>query len=128
MGIECRGEWQGLLLGECTRHRSRTSPPPKELVYVEFVESAPWNWELEPLGQEPLYRGVGPQLLEMATRWSEQLGFKGRLGLHSLPQAESFYRDRCQMTDLGPDANYTGMRYFEMTETQAQRILSGVKG
>jgi hypothetical protein len=80
------------------------------------------------LGQEPLYRGVGPQLLEMATRWSEQLGFKGRLGLHSLPQAESFYRDRCQMTDLGPDANYTGMRYFEMTEAQAQRILSGVKG
>jgi hypothetical protein len=71
VGIECGGKWQGLLLGECTGHRSRTSAPPKELVYVEFVESAPWNWEMGAIGQEPLYRGVGPQLLEMATRWSE---------------------------------------------------------
>jgi len=86
MGIECGGDWQGLLLGECTRHRFRTTSPPKELVYVEFIESAPWNWKIELIGQEPLYRGAGPQLLEMATRWSEQLGFDGRLGLHSLPQ------------------------------------------
>jgi hypothetical protein len=125
MGIECGGKWQGLLLGECARHRSRTSPPPRELVYVEFVESAPWNWELRDVGQEPFYRGVGPQLLEMAARWSEQLGFKGRLGLHSLPQAEDFYRDRCQMTDLGPDATYQDLHYFEMTEAQAKTFLSG---
>jgi hypothetical protein len=128
MGIECDGKWQGLLLGECTRHRSRISSPPKELVYVDFVESAPWNWKLEPVGQEPLYRGVGPQLLEMATRWSAQLGFKGRLGLHALPQAEGFYRDRCQMTELGPDATYQNLCYFEMAETQAESFLEGVEG
>jgi hypothetical protein len=128
MGIECGGDWQGLLLGECTRHRSRISPPPKELVYVEFIESAPWNWPLEPLDQKPVYRAVGLQLLETAIRWSDQLGFKGRLGLHSLPQSESFYRDRCGMTDLGPDASYQDLRYFEMTETQAKRFLSGGKG
>ena len=125
MGIECGGQWQGLMLGECTRHRTRTASQPKELVYVDFIESAPWNWELPLIGQEPRYRGVGPQLMELATRWSEQLGFKGRLALHSLPQAESFYRGRCRMTDLGPDPGYKNMRYFEMTETQAKRFLSG---
>jgi hypothetical protein len=125
MGIESGGQWQGLLLGECTRHRSQSSAPPKELIYVEFVESAPWNWELGPVGQLPHYRGVGPQLVELAARWSEQLGFKGRLALHSLPQAESFYRDRCRMTDHGLDASYQNLRYFEMTEAQAKKFLSG---
>lgn len=31
------------------------------------------------------------------------------------------------MTDLGPDASYQDLVYFEMTETQAKRFLSGVK-
>ena len=51
-------------------------------------------------------------------------GFKGRIGLHSLPQADRFYRETCGMSDLGPDANYTGnLRYFEMTPDQASRFI-----
>ena len=41
------------------------------------------------------------------------------MALHSLPQAERYYRDVCGMTDLGPDPAYDNLRYFEMTAEQA---------
>jgi uncharacterized protein YerC len=48
--------------------------------------------------------------------------FDGRIGLHSLPTVEKFYRDVCGMTDLGIDA--TRLRYFEMTATAARRFIA----
>ena len=68
---------------------------------------------------------VAPQLVEMGIRWSHQLGFKGRIGLHSLPQAEAFYRVRCRMTDLGLDTGCYNLCYFEMTEAQSNTFLAG---
>lgn len=53
---------------------------------------------------------------------SEDEGFKGRLGLHSLPQADDFYR-KIGMTDLGQDAAYQNLRYFEMTSEQARAFF-----
>jgi len=53
---------------------------------------------------------------------SEDEGFKGRLGLHSLPQADNFYR-KIGMTDLGQDASYQNLRYFEMTSEQARAFF-----
>jgi hypothetical protein len=50
--------------------------------------------------------------------------FAGRTGLHSLPQSESWYRENCGMTDLGPDPNdRSKLRYFEMTAEQANKFL-----
>ena len=46
----------------------------------------------------------------------------GRIGLHSLPQAEKFYR-RWGMVDLGPDKLYEDLHYFELTTAQANRHL-----
>jgi hypothetical protein len=71
--------------------------------------------------KEPLYKGVGHLLLAAAINLSFNEEFSGRVGLHALPQAESWYRDVCKMTDLGPDG--TKMRYFEMTEAQARAFL-----
>lgn len=42
----------------------------------------------------PRLRGVGTALVTAAVALSEDEGFKGRIGLHSLPQAEDFYRRR----------------------------------
>jgi hypothetical protein len=53
---------------------------------------------------------------------SEEEGFKGRIGLHSLPQADEFYRLR-GMTDLGTDQTNQNLRYFEMTAEQARAFL-----
>ena len=81
------------MLGECASHRSRTTTQPTELVYLDFVETAPWNWEVKRQSAKHLFTAEnGPaELVEMGIGWSHQLGFKGRIGLHSLPQAEAFY-------------------------------------
>jgi hypothetical protein len=50
--------------------------------------------------------------------------FKGRIGLHSLPQANAFYANTCGMTDLGFDQDYEGLRYFEMTPGQAEAFIA----
>lgn len=121
-GIKSEGLWQGLLLGCAVGHVTRLDPKGRDLVYVDFVESAPWNWELAKAGRAGHLKGVGVQLLELAVQWSDDLGFKRRVGLHALPQADTFYRDR-GMTDLGKDPAYKGLRYYEFTEQQANDFL-----
>ena len=80
---------------------------------------------MEPKGivQFPRYRGVGSILIRVAIALSEDLGFRGRLGLHSLPQADGFYADTCNMVDLGVDRDYHNLRYFEMTPECAQAFI-----
>jgi hypothetical protein len=55
---------------------------------------------------------------------SLEAGYHGRIGLHSLRQADGFYRDSCGMTDLGPDSEYFNLRYFEMSDTQAIEFMN----
>lgn len=125
MGIHCQSQWQGILRGTSVGHPTRLAPTGRDQVYIDYVEIAPWNWDLPAIGQAGRFRGIGIQLFEMAVRWSQEDGFRGRVGLHALPQAEDFYRQRCGMTDGGPDASYCDLRYFEFTEDQANRFLRG---
>jgi hypothetical protein len=62
-----------------------------------------------------------------AVRLSESLGYAGRVGLHSLEQAEDFYVRTCQMTTLGPDRGYHGLWYFEWTTERARRFAEEVE-
>ena len=120
--IICGGVTQGMMLVDTTTKRCRIAEQAgKNLVYVEFVENAPWN--RKELADPPRYRGVGSILMGAAIELSKELGFKGRIGLHSLPQANGFYANVCGMTDLGADAKYHDMRYFEMTPDQAEAFL-----
>ena len=68
-------------------------------------------------------QGCWAQLVELAIRWSDELGFRGRVGLHSLPQSDSFYGGHCGMNDFGPDPNYQNLRYFELDESHARTYL-----
>jgi hypothetical protein len=123
-GMKAEGRWQGLMVCCCVGHHSKLHTEPRDVVYVDLVEAAPWNWEVKALGRSPQLRGIGTQLIELAVRWSDDLGFKGRVGLHSLRQSESFYSTRCGMTDLGPDNSYKPpMRYFELSEKAARVFL-----
>lgn len=119
--IVCIGVTQGLMRLDLNRLARMPEQKGKPLVYVDYVEVAPWN--RPDLGQAVRYRGVGSALLTAAVALSQEEGFHGRIGLHSLPQADAFYRDRCGMTDLGPDASYQNLRYFEMTPAQATVFL-----
>lgn len=121
--IECSGMTQGLMIVNTMKRGRIQLQANKHLVYVEYLEAAPWN-----RGSTPTHKGIGTVLVAAAVQLSIDEGNKGRIGLHSLPQADSFYRDRCGMTDLGPDASYdpkVPLRYFEMTEAQATSYLKG---
>ena len=122
LGIECGGQIQGLMLialGEDCRIESQKG---KNLVYVDYLSAAPWNSKAT--AATPKYKLVGKVLLQAAIEISEDEGFKGRIGLHSLPQSEPWYIN-CGMTDLGIDADYQKLRYFEMTPEQATAFTHG---
>ncbi|VTR96316.1 Uncharacterized protein OS=Methylomonas sp. FJG1 GN=JT25_10440 PE=4 SV=1 [Gemmata massiliana] len=50
----------------------------------------------------------------------------GRVGLHSLPQAEDFY-NRCGMTRIGPDPHYYDLVYFEYPDGVAGAQLTAMR-
>ena len=122
-GIVCDGLTQGMMIVDIVKHRGRLDDQRgQHLVYVEFVENAPWN--RAELFNPPRYRGVGSILIRAAVALSEELEFHGRIGLHSLPQANGFYANTCGMTDLGADRDHEGLRYFEMTPDQARAFIA----
>lgn len=119
--IVAHGETQGLAQVNLTKSAREPSQAGRPLVYLDYLEVAPWN--RPELGRPVRLKGVGTALLTAVVALSEEEGFRGRIGLHSLPQADAFYRQRCGMTDLGPDPAYQNLRYFEMTAEQARAFL-----
>ena len=122
-GVELDGQMQGLMMLSTISRRARIpSEKGKPVLYIEYIESAPWN--VRDLTETPRFSGVGVALLEAAIQTSIEEGMSGRIGLHSLPQAEPFYRR--YMEDLGIDANNSEeLRYFEMTPVQASAFMEG---
>ncbi len=115
------GMTQGLMRLDLTKSARLNMQLGKPMVYVDYLEVAPWN---QPFGGSPIrYRGVGSALLIAAVALSVEEDFKGRIGLHSLPQSESFYR-HLNMVDMGPDARYQNLHYFEITPEAAQALLA----
>ena len=96
--------------------------PGSDLVYVEYVAVAPWN--RRELSASPRIRGVGKVLVRAAMTVSFDLGLEGRIGLHSKPASEAFYRDHLRLLDLGREVVEDGeWVYFEATTEVARRIL-----
>jgi hypothetical protein len=123
-GIVCEQSWQGLMLTRTASYRARLAPDNgKPLVYIDFLEIAPWNWVVPELGRQGRFRSVGSMLFWRAVKQSEQEGFKGRVGLHALPQAEQFYERACGMTPLGQDSGKENLLYLELTSQQARELL-----
>jgi hypothetical protein len=121
VGVECERQIQGLMLLTTKQKRCKeSSQVGLPLVYVHFLEAAPWN--LRELTPDPRFGGVGQVLLTEAIRLSMKRGWGGRIGLHSLPQAVPFYRDTVGMSDLGLDTT-EGLPYFETTPDQARAYL-----
>jgi hypothetical protein len=119
----CNGVTQGMMIVDTTMHRCRIEiQKGKDLVYVEYVENAPWN--RPELADLPRYRGIGSILIRAAIALSIEEEFKGRIGLHALPQSNGFYANTCGMTDLGIDADYHDLRYFEMSPEQAEAFIA----
>ena len=119
--VECEGRAQGLMMISTIGWRGRIDVQAgKPVLYIEYVESAPWN--LAGLVENPRFSGVGVALMQAAIQVSADEGFAGRIALHSLPQSQPFYRR--YMNDLGIDSNHAEqLCYFEMTEQQAKDFV-----
>lgn len=119
--IEAEDKPQGLMLlktdGGFARLPEQTD---KAIVEVQYLATAPWN--LDTVVDRPRFRGVGTMLMRTAVETSIDLEFKGRIGLHALSKAESFY-DRLGMKCLGRDMNKENLKYYEMTPEQASAFL-----
>lgn len=126
-GLSCGGALQGLMKLLTVGHTCRlTEQAGKPLVYVDYLESAPWNIKslMAALGKQARYGGIGSLLMEAAVQKSKDEGFKGRLGLHSLPTSEQFYLKTCGMTAVGRDPSKQNLLWLEFTPEQAERFIS----
>ena len=120
--VRCDGRTQGLMYLDMLRRCRLPSQHNLHMIYIDLLATAPWN--RPGLAPHPKYRGVGGVLMTEAILHSVAEDFGGRIGLHSLPQAEEYYRMQWRMESLGPDANYHGLTYFEMTTERATEFLS----
>jgi hypothetical protein len=110
VALELDGEIQGLMA--IVRRPRRARSGASYVVHVDYLESAPWN--LRGSVDPPRFLGVGTVLMVEAVRISVEEGFDGRVGLHSLPQAEAFC-DKCGLTRFGEDPIYFDLVYYEFT-------------
>jgi hypothetical protein len=122
--IECEGSTQGLMMIETQWHRAQFFPG-RRLVYVAALSVAPWN--RRQIQQPPRFRRVGTVLLNFSRVRSLALGYKGRVGLHALPGAESFYEYRNMMRyEASPDdfinADGEQLTYFEYPASRGQEL------
>jgi hypothetical protein len=121
IAVECEGAVQGLMAIPA-QPRPSVLMPGRLVVYVDYLESAPWN--LRAPNHPPRFKGAGKALIGQAIHFSEELGLGGRVGLHSLPQAEQFYEATCRMTRFGTDTGYHKLVYFEYDERAGSAWLA----
>ena len=107
------------------RHESQLAPG-ADFVYIEYVGVAPIH-QAPPLGRR-LICGLGRTLVIVALAVSRTCGADGRVGLHSKPEVEAFYR-RLGFEELGLDVTEDGTwRYFEMPPARAMLLLRRIGG
>ncbi|MBY0456228.1 MAG: hypothetical protein K2V38_02705 [Gemmataceae bacterium] len=97
--------------------------PANHILYIDLLEVAPTNISCD--ARPRRFAWVGQLLLHTAVWLSRAQGAGGAVALHSLPQAEDFYR-RHGLIDLGFDPSvYEGqLRYFELDTNAAADIYA----
>jgi hypothetical protein len=126
-GIECEAIWQGLMMTTTVGHAALLGADKgKPIVYVKYLENAPWN--LKAFTDTPKFSPVGVRLLEAAVALSKEEGFHGRVGLHSLPNphTEGFYQ-RLKFTRIGIDKAVENLPYYELSREAAEQFLQEAK-
>lgn len=99
----------------------------KELtIHIDFLSVAPWNLVefLTKIDEAPRFRSVGRALMQVAVQLSFENGYKGRVGLYALPQAEGFY-EKCGMIPIDRDCDHECLCYYELTLSGAEALRGG---
>ena len=119
--IYANGEVQAAMVLNLTMRCRYSSQVNEHMVYIDYLAIAPWNRRAF---RNPIeFQGLGTVMLGIAIELSKQEGWKGRIGLHSLPQSEGFYAKH-RMELIGIDTKKEDLMYCEFTEVGADRFLS----
>ncbi|MEM7601355.1 MAG: hypothetical protein AAF357_08050 [Verrucomicrobiota bacterium] len=118
--LDADNQTQGLMMTAVGQQCRLPNQIGRGLVYIEYLAVAPWN--RKHFMNEQKYGHIGSLLIATAVSQSIDLSYDGSIGLHSLPQADGFYR-YCGMEDLGPDPSKQDMLYFEMGPARAKDFL-----
>lgn len=103
-------ELQALMILEESGRRRTTKRASLPQVYIEYLSVAPHN---RPTLQRPRkVAGCGSAMLKWAITLSARKGWRGRVGLHSLPGALAFYKKQ-GFRDFGADPDEEGFHYME---------------
>jgi len=86
-------------------------------IYLDRLATAPWN--LPGVLTPPRFKFVGVALMHQVIDVSRDLGFKGRVVLHSLDGAADFYK-KLGMVSLGRDPKKENLERFELEEAAAE--------
>lgn len=122
-GIRVGDDWQAVAMINVAQYFSRLpNSSGKPLVYLDYLEVAPLNWPEKISGNLPMYGGCGSLLLRQAVLESNEEGYHGRVGLHSLDQSRSFY-ERHGMHLIEIDATKENLAYYEFTKEIAKQFL-----
>lgn len=121
--IVCEGVTEAMMIVDLSKKAKLLEQQGQNLVYIEFIHTAPWNERL--LSIDPIrFKRCGTVMVRKAIRYSTDLSLEGRIGLHSLKGSEGFYKNHVKMCDWGKDFQYGGLRYFEMTPSQSESFLT----
>lgn len=97
------------------------SPLPEEILYIERLATHPGNRGAPSGTFLTQYKLVGEHLMRWAVQLAFDLGLDGRVGLHALPGACSWYQV-LGMTRI-PKARKEGLEYFEFSPEAAREFL-----
>jgi len=79
-GVVSEQQWQGLMLTKSASHVSYLGADKgKPLIYIDFLEIAPWNWPIPEISRSGKFRGIGSTLFWSAVAQSDREGFHGRV-------------------------------------------------
>lgn len=109
---------QAMMITTDTINLSKLEPS-KPLLYIEYLSVAPWN--RGKLVTVPKYALLGRIMFMQAVIDSYNLDYEGRVGLHSLPGAESWYKDELGLIEIEDNKK---LKYFELSKERAKIIIT----
>lgn len=118
MALRRQAVWEAAMVTRSKNHVALLAPDiGKPIVYVDFLEVAPWNWTIDKI-QNRKFKASGPVLLRAALEQSYAKGWDGRVGLHALPQAASFYLGQ-GLQFVKNDPAKQDLPYYEISAAEA---------
>lgn len=123
-GLKVKESFEGLMMISTSTVKGRSAKTSGQtFLYIEYLESAPHNQKAY-VGDKAVYKDIGTQLIFAAIQASFDLESGGRVALHSLSTAKTFYHG-LRFEDVGFD-KAEGLHYYELDDRGVKALLGDI--